>query len=99
VRFRVRILRRAWTDLVEIRDYQERESPGAGIACADRLLEAAAGLASFPRRGSVPRDERLRRAGFRYLAVDRFLLFFKVGGAPVRVYRIIHGRNAYQGLL
>jgi toxin ParE1/3/4 len=86
-------------DLLEIRDYLDRESPETGTVHVERLLDAASRLASLPRRGATPRDPRLRRAGYRYLVVAPHLLFYKVLGKQVRVYRIIHSKRAYEDWL
>jgi plasmid stabilization system protein ParE len=98
VRFRFRVLRRAERDLLEIR-YVARDSPDAADRVLDGLLEAIESLDDRPLRGAAPRDERLQRAGFRYLVVGPNLVFYKVVRRQVRVYRVLHGKRAYQAIL
>lgn len=95
----VRVLRRAVRDLEEIRRYVERDRPLVAGNFLDSLLTAIGALAQHPLRGARPRDGRLRGLGYRYLIVESYLLFYKVGRKVVRVYRVLHGRQRYQVLL
>lgn len=96
---KVRVLRRAVRDLIEIRSYLDVELPASSDALLDDLLEAVESLGRFPRKGPAPRDERLRALGYRYLSRGRYLIFYKVFAAEVRVYRVLHERRAYERLL
>lgn len=96
---RVRVLKRAERDLVEIRSYLGREAPdSAGRVVAD-LLDAIESLARPPERGAHPRDEPLRLRGFRFLVLRPYLIFFKVSGRSVWIYRVLHARRAWSRLL
>ncbi len=95
----VRILRRATSDLAGIQRYIERDSPAAAARVVDALLVAIESLAEHPNRGSLPRDERLQRLGYRLLTRGRHLIFYKVVGKQVRVYRVLHQRRAWARLL
>jgi len=95
----VRILRRAQTDLQEIRDYVQRDRPRAAERLINKLLDRIDGLAKWPERGVVPKDEYLRARGFRVLIEGEYLIFYKVLQRQVRVYRILHGRRRYRHLL
>ena len=99
MRCRVRTLRRAVSDLVEIRDYIARDDAAAAERVIAQLLAAIEGLAALPERGARPRDERLRRAAYRFLVEGSYLVFYKVVGREVRVYRVVHGRRAYASWL
>jgi addiction module RelE/StbE family toxin len=97
--FRVRVLRRGQSDLAEIAHYLHAEAPAQAQRVVEMLLDAMENLAHLPRRGSRPRDERLRALGFRFLTVRSWLVFYKVRGKEVRIYRVLHGRREYRGLL
>ncbi len=99
MKFVVRILRRAEGDLREIRRYIAGDSPGAAVAVVDRLLDAIERLSQFPNRGARPRDEGLRAQGYRFLVEGSYLIFYKVGRTQVRVFRVLHGKRAYERLL
>ncbi len=95
----VRVLRRAQLDLLEIQAYVLHDSPGAAGRLIDALVAALGRLGRFPSRGARPRDDRLRRAGYRYVVHGEYLIFYKALRSSVRVYRVLHGRRIYRDLL
>lgn len=97
--FQVRVLRRAQKDLGEIRDYVSRDAPLTAERLLEDLLDAISSLDALPERGGQPRDLRLRRLGYRFLVVMGFLILYKILGSEVRVYRVLRGRRAWEGLL
>lgn len=97
--YAVRILRRAQRDLLEIQEYIARDDPAAAGRVVEALLDAIERLAQLPKRGSRPKDERLRGLGYRCLVQARYLVFYKVLRAQVRVYRVLHGRRVYEEIL
>ena len=99
MKYRVRLLRRAQRDLMEIHRYLVRDSPETAQGVVVALLGALDSLDELALRGAMPRDETLRRLGFRYRVVAPRLIFYKVVGREVRVYRVLHGKRAYQDLL
>jgi plasmid stabilization system protein ParE len=96
---RVRVLKRAERDLFELRAYLRREAPDSADRVIGDLLDAIESLARWPERGARPRDERLRRRGFRFLARRLYLIFFKISGRSAWVYRVLHGKRAWSRLL
>lgn len=99
--FRVRVLRRAQADLVEIRDYLRRDVPERADGVVEGLVQTIESLERFPARGASPRDARLRGLGFRFLSKGSWLVFYKVDAVRrlVRVYRALHARREYRALL
>lgn len=95
----VRILKRAEKDLSAIHRYVSRDSVRNATAVVDALLVAIEGLGDFPESGPVPRDERLRRLGFRFVASSSYLIFYKIVRRQIRVYRVLHGKRSYEQLL
>lgn len=95
----VRILRRAVRDLEEINAYLRHKAPSGAGDLLDDLLDAIESLGDFASRGATPRDDRLRGQGFRFLVQRPYLVFYKVRGRTVRVYRVLHGRRAWAALL
>ena len=95
----VRVLRRAQVDLLEIQAYVVRDRPAAAVKLVGALVGRLVDLENFPERGATPRDERLKRAGYRYVVHCEYLIFYKVMRSQVRVYRIVHGRRQYRHLL
>ena len=95
----VRVLRRAQLDLLEIQAYILRDNPAAAVPLIGDLVADIEKLGAFPSRGARPKDERLRKARYRYLVHGEYLIFYKVLAAHVRIYRVVHGRRAYGHLL
>jgi toxin ParE1/3/4 len=95
----VRVLRRAQRDLQEIRDYVAREAPARAGPFLDALLRAIESLATLANRCPTPRDEALRRRGYRYLVHHEYLIFYKVLRKQVRIYRVLRASRAYRDLL
>jgi plasmid stabilization system protein ParE len=97
--YQVRVLRRAARDLEELRNYLDREAPLESDRVVTGLVNAIEGLNAFPRRGAVPRDDRLRKLGYRFLQRAPYLVFYKIGRQVVRVHRVLHGRRSWGRLL
>lgn len=95
----VRVLRRAQRDLQEIHDFLAREAPARAGVVIDELFDVIGSLASMAERSARPRDETLRAQGNRFVVHGQFLVFYKVKGRQVRVYRVLQGSRAYRGLL
>ena len=95
----VRVLRRAQRDLQEIHDYISREAPMRADPFIDKLIAAVESLSTMAARGANPRDAILRARGYKFLVHDPYLIFFKIVGRQVRVYRVLRGSRAYRDLL
>jgi toxin ParE1/3/4 len=99
VRCAVRVLRRAQRDLIEIQTYVWRDNPAAAERLVEGLLQQIERLGDLPSRGALPKDLRLRTAGYRHIARGEYLIFYKVLPTAVRVYRVLHGRRRYRHVL
>jgi plasmid stabilization system protein ParE len=93
---KVRVLRRAQTDLLEIAAWLERERP----LRMNRILDAVLnGLERFPRMGQVARDPLLRRRGYRTLVRQGYVAFYRVERATVLGVRVLRERQSWKRLL
>ena len=72
---KVRILRRAQNDLIEIRNYIQRDAPEAATRLVDKLLDKIERLEDLPEMGIVPRDEHLRAKDNRVPIESEYLIF------------------------
>jgi plasmid stabilization system protein ParE len=95
MRSRVRFLSRALSDFVEIAAYLEIEAPDAKDRLLRALVDAAEGLAVLPERAPLARDPALASRGFRALREGRYLVFYKIVGRTVRIYRVLHERRSW----
>ena len=89
--------------LYEIIQYIADDSGSVQVALAylDRLEQAILLLGDAPHMGSQPRYSILRRQGYRVLAVEKHLVFYKVDDAAhhVIIYAVVHSRREYQNLI
>ena len=98
-RHQVRLLPVAEEDLDEIVGYVALDNLQAALKLADRIEADLERLSSFPMLGRIPRDRDLREAGYRYLIIGDYLVFYSVEGRTVFVHRILPGRRDYRELL
>jgi toxin ParE1/3/4 len=97
--FTVRLLPIAEDDLDEILVFIAADNSAGALSLAERIEGRLAQLSSFPRLGRVPREKELAAAGYRYLAIDDYLVFYTVEKRVVLIHRILHGARDYMGLL
>ncbi len=98
-KFSVRFLSIAEEDLLEIIDYLAAQHPSAAIAVLDHLERQFKELTRNPWLGRVPADTNLARLDYRVLVVSDYLIFYKVRGKTVTIYRIMHGSHDIVPLL
>ncbi|TDI38036.1 MAG: type II toxin-antitoxin system RelE/ParE family toxin [Acidobacteria bacterium] len=86
-------------DLDEIVAYVALDNLTAALKLADRFESNFASLARFPELGRLRRDEDVREAGYRYLIIGNYLIFYTAEKRTVLVHRILHGARDYRELL
>jgi toxin ParE1/3/4 len=84
------VLRTAQTemDLADILRYLEERSPAAAERLATAIEERCERLAQFPALGRA-REELAE--GLRSIAVERYVVFYRVTTTAVEVLRMLHG--------
>jgi len=97
--YKIRYLPTAEKDLIEIFEYIKRDNLSAAESQLDRFDSVIASLATHPFLGVIPKDDRLRRLGYRMLIVERYVVFYAVKKDIVQIRRIIHGAGRYSFLL
>ena len=98
-KYKVKILPKAQEDMLEIVDYLNSLSEAAAVRYYDLIVEKISSLSDMPERCPIARDTQLRLRGYRYLAVEKYLVFFVVIGNTVQIRRILYGRRQYNELL
>lgn len=93
---RVRLSRRAETDLVEITDFIALDNPGRASDFEDELLKHASKIAQAP-LAYVERPEL--KKGVRSRAHGAYVIFFSIDEQGVRIERILHGARDVGPLL
>ena len=97
--FTIRYLSTAQRDLVEIFEYIKKDRHEAALGLLDKFDKLIGNLAANPELGIIPKDERLKRLGYRMLVVDKYLVFYVLKPKTVQIRRVIHGARRYSFLL
>ncbi len=97
--YKVKIYPAAKQDLLELVGYLNTLSPDAALRIYDRITEEIQSLSHMPERCPRPRDLALAAKGYRYLIVEKYLVFYVVERDTVQIRRILYGRRDYQSLL
>ena len=95
----IRYLATAEKDLDDIFNYIMKDNPSAAVSLLDKFERSISRLALNPHLGAVPRDDRLKRLGYRILIVSKYLVFYVVKTETVQIRRILHGARQYGFLL
>jgi addiction module RelE/StbE family toxin len=82
-------------DLEEISKFIRNDRPGAAIAVAKTLFDAANSLSSLPGRGRMG-----RRPGTRELIVSGlpYIIVYRISSETIHILRIYHGARNLHGV-
>lgn len=97
--FEIRYLSTAEKDLNDIFDYILRDNPSAAVSLLEKFDHSISQLALNPEIGVVPKDDRLKKLGYRILIIGKYLVFYVKKANIVQIRRIIHGAMQYSFLL
>ncbi len=90
-KYTLRYLPVAVDDLVSIFDWITNDSPDNVTAFVEKLDQCIGNLKTHPFLGHVPRDEKLKIAGYRTLVIESYLVFYIIRGRTVEIHRVVHG--------
>ena len=97
--YQIRLLRLAEEDLNEIILFIAQDNLSAAENIATKIEKNIQTLTNHPRLGKVPNEPDLAGAGYRYLIIDNYLIFYTIEEETILVHRIIHGARDYRRLL
>ena len=99
--FTIRYLQTAEADLEEIFDYIVVDNPPAAVSILEKFDHAISRSAINPEIGADPKDDRLKKLGYRVLIIGNYLVFYVVKSRTrtVQIRRIVHGARQYSFLL
>jgi len=86
-------------DIHSVFDYIRLFRPSAAEEFLVRLNHVVQQIAAYPKSGSLPRHSRLKNKGYRYAAIDEYVLFYKPSLDEVTILRLVHGRRHYVPML
>lgn len=94
-KYRITFLQTALDDLEEIVLYISKDSKENAMAMHHKINEIATKLEGFPKLGVQVPDKKMSARGFRMIAVDKYLLFYKVYPEEICILRVLHGARDY----
>lgn len=99
--YRIRYAQQAVDDLDAIFDYICLDNPDAARKMLQSFRTGIGRLASAPYMGAALRTDSplLISAGYRYIVVSPYLVFYRVVDDEVRIGRILHNRQDWLSLL
>ena len=103
--YKIKILQIARQDMVDIYLYIltcqsiHSVSPQSAMATIEKIADRMDALAGFPFAGKIVPDNELAKQDYRMLVIDSYIVFYKVIGGEVVVYRVLHGMRDYPDLL
>ena len=98
-RYNVKILPAAQRDMGDIVEHLNKLSPQAALRYYDLLADKIMSLSEMPERCPLARDTQLSLRGYRFLVVEKYLVFFVILGQIVQIRRIVYGKRQYEKLL
>jgi toxin ParE1/3/4 len=87
----IRYLATAERDLYDIFAYIMKDSPGVAASLLEDFDRSISLLSRIPVRGVVPKDDRLKKLGYRILILRNYLVFYIVKNESIQIRRILHG--------
>ena len=91
----VRFLEEALDDLEEIILFIAQDNPAAAMRIHDEIIRKADNLTTFPKLGRLVPDAKMSKAGYRMFLVGSYIMFYRIVGQNVFVYRVLHGATNY----
>jgi len=97
-RYRVVFLQSALDDLEEIVLYISKDSKEKAMKMHDKIIDLANKLETFSKLGVQVPERKMSAHGFRLIAIDRYLLFYKIYPEEICILRVVHGARDYSKL-
>lgn len=99
MRYEIRLSPLAINDVQEIMTYIAEDNPTAAEEVGNTLYSKIEELARFPKMGSLLSSKTHVRTDYRFLVCGRYLVFYKIEGDFISVYRILNGVRDYLSVL
>jgi len=93
--YEVEFLQEALDDLEEIIIYLAERSSTAALNMHDTIIAKAEDLKIFPKRGRPVPNKKMNAAGYRMLGIKPYILFYRLLGNTIFIYRVLHGASNY----
>lgn len=97
--YKIRIYKKAQSDLEEIVAYLNQFYSETAIKYYDLIISEITKLSNNPKRCALVREEVLRWKGYRYLLVVNYIVFYVVKDGTVQIRRILYNKQQYKDFL
>jgi addiction module RelE/StbE family toxin len=98
-KYTLRYLPVAVDDLISIFDWIANDSPANAAAFIEKLDHHIGSLSTHPLLGRIPKDDKLKSAGYRILVIESYLTFYMVRGNTIEIHRIVHGSRNLENII
>ena len=99
MKFKIRINPVAIADVREIKAYIAEDNPAAAARMGTAIYSRIEKLVDFPEMGASLRVKINMRMDYRFLVCGTYLIFYKIEGEFVSVYRVLNGVRDYLSIL
>ena len=96
---KIRYLTTAERDLVDVFTYITKDNPTAAASLLEEIDQSISHLSRNPDLGVLPKDDRLRKLGYRILIIRKYLVFYVVKKDAIQIRRVMHGARQLAFLL
>lgn len=98
-KYQVRFLKIAEEDFSEIISFIADDNLSAAGKLSDRIENDLTLLSENPYLGRVPRDEEIKKLGYRYLIIQNYIIFYTIEDNSILIHRILHQARNYKSIL
>lgn len=99
MKYKIRINPMAISDIQELKAYITEDNPGAAVKLGNVIYAKIGELADFPEMGTPLSAKVKMKTDYRYLVCGSYLVFYKVEGEFISVYRVLNGVRDYLAIL
>ncbi|GAB6170715.1 type II toxin-antitoxin system RelE/ParE family toxin [Paradesulfitobacterium aromaticivorans] len=99
MKFKIRINPVAITDVQEIKAYIAEDNPATAERMGNDIYSKVEKLADFPQMGVSLSSRINMKTDYRFLVCGIYLIFYKIEGEFVSVYRVLNGMRDYLSIL
>lgn len=99
MKFKIRINPVAIADVQEIKAYIAEDNPAAAERMGNDIYSKVEKLADFPQMGVSLSSRINMKTDYRFLVCGTYLIFYKIEGEFVSVYRVLNGMRDYLSIL
>lgn len=89
----------AIADMQEIKAYIAEDNPGAAAKMGNAIYSKIEKLVDFPEMGALLSAKINIKTDYRFVVCGVYLIFYKIEGEFVSVYRVLNGMRDYLSIL